>query len=204
MDVISKSHLADRGDFDVDAEFLALLEDLQKFEYEIVKERILQYLNDCRAIREKTGGIPAITDSSAQWSTRSPMLIHEILLKKHKDAETAKINRGYGQPIFYNSVNKQAEDKGDQLHLSTEQVRNKRLILLEQLASEKAGPVSTRKKEMVYNSFRTEYHAGKTWLEIADWFNGNAIVIVLVLAGKWFSVHEYHNADYQKGSEAPR
>ena len=92
-----------------------------------------------------------------------------------------KIHRAYGQTRLVLSVDAQVARGYRPVGTSH---RSDHLAILEELAYQKAGPVSKAELDQMAGSYVYEYHAGQKWLTIMDWFGGSGTVLVFVIAGK--------------------
>ena len=190
---LSKEHLAHK-DFDYEAELGSLLEQLTKLlNLKWRKARILTHLKAFVCLFHRKGdegAAPATTDSSAaQWDSRSP-----IRVDLRGAAETCQrlrritiSTKGVGGQIFHHSIDKKTKGHSGPRIIAFRMIRSaiKRLIVMSELAFKKAGSVKgEHSKGRHCKSFKDEYDAGAAWLDVNEWFHGNAVVIVFVLAGE--------------------
>ena len=115
------------------------------------------------------------------WDTSNPSKILDGLEDVMRNTIDNKIHRAYGQTVLFSSVNAQVA-KGYR-SIATGR-RSNHITILEELAHKRAGTVSAREIEQMAARYLKDYHAGQRWLAVIDWFGGNGIVLIFVIAGK--------------------
>lgn len=139
------------------------------------RRELHQYLEN----REKMPGEKL--QARINWEISNPSKIIDTLDNVRKNTIDNKIHRAYGQTMLFFSVNTQV-DVGYKSTATGH--RSDHSALLEDLAREKAGPVSKAEVDQTIASYLNEYHAGQKWLAVIDWFGGSGIVLIFVIAGK--------------------
>ena len=117
------------------------------------------------------------------WDSSDPSEILDTLENVKRNTTDNKIHRAYGQTMLVQSVNAQVA-QGYKSTVTGH--RSDHTSLLEELARKKAGPVSKTEADQTIASYFYEYYAGRRWLGVIDWFGGDGIVLVFVIAGKSF------------------
>ena len=141
-----------------------------------VRRELQQYLEN----REKMPGEKL--QARTTWQISDPSKILDTLDNVKKNTIDNNIHRAYGQTILFSSIN--ALVAGGYKSTVTGR-KNDYLALLEELAREKAGPVSEAEVKQTIASYFYEYDAGQKWLAVIDWFGGSGIVLVFMAAGKF-------------------
>jgi len=137
-----------------------------KLDFTVVKAKLVAYLNGRLS---KGDTIPLTIEME------DPHQIIDALMEIDKVSVNAKVHRAYGQMRFFAVVAAITSEKGGASHIQT----------LEQLASEKAGDASKELKDQLVLKYKMEFHQGRKWLEVAKWFDGTAIALVLIAAGRF-------------------
>lgn len=102
-------------------------------------------------------------------------------LENIKMSETDnKIHRACGQTMLVVTVDAQVA-QGYRSTVSGHRLDH--MALLEELACQKAGPVSKKELAQMISSCFYEYHMGQKWLAVMDWFGGSGTVLVFLIAG---------------------
>jgi len=136
-----------------------------KLDFIVVKAKLVAYLTSRLS---KGDTIPLTIEME------DPHQIIDALMEIDKVTVNAKIHRAYGQMRFFAVVAAITSEKGGVSHIQT----------LEQLASEKAGDDSKELKDQLVHKYKMEYQQGRKWLEVAKWFDGTGIALVLIAAGR--------------------
>lgn len=157
---------------DVDREVGEMLYTFQKLDLWQCKSHLEEYLRN-RLVKPAKASIP-LTSTMTDYEE-----IHDALKGIQATTEHSKIHRAYGQIKFYESIRRQAETNP---RLYVGESIKPILNVLCNLAKDRAGGVSSREIEERHRSYKTQFHAGKKWLEVSDWFCGDAIVIIFIVA----------------------
>ena len=151
------------------------------------KREVYQYLEN----REKMPGEKLHTRS--KWESTDPSKILETLQNVKRDTVDNKIHRAYGQTMLFSSVNAQVADG---YRSTVTGHRCNHTALLEELARQKAGPVTETEIRQIISSYFYEYYAGQRWLAVIDWFGGDGIVLIFLIAGNctliWIDFFSYN------------
>ncbi len=115
-----------------------------------------------------------------------PYEIFDALQMIKANGMDAKMHRAYGQMRLCESVDAKASDrtalskmKGNGSHIAAH------LVVLEKLAKDHAGPMAEKERSQLCSNYRSEYYAGKRWLEMAKGFGGTGIALVFLCAGNF-------------------
>ena len=163
-----------RSNINVHSEVTKVLKVMSLLDFFRTKRELYQYLEN----REKMPGEKLHTRT--YWETDDPSKILETLENVKRNTFDNKIHRTYGQTMLFSSVN--AQVAGGYRSTVTGHRWN-HTALLEELARKKAGPVSEMEIRQTISSYFYEYYAGQRWLAVIDWFGGDGIVLVFVIAG---------------------
>ena len=146
-------------------------------EFYTTRRELSQHLEN----REKMPGekLHARTD----WNISEPSEILDALDNVKRSTLDNKIHRAYGQMMLFSSVNAEVE-RGYHSHVTG--YRSDHAELLEELAREKAGSVSKTEIDQIITSYAYEYQTGQKWLPVIDWFGGSGIILIFMIAGKFF------------------
>ena len=167
--------LTTRPSFSVHDEIADILDKSRLLEFCNARRELYQYLENRAMMPGKK------LQARTTWNMSNPGEILETLQTVKTNTSDAKIHRAYGQTMLFSSVNNQVEEGYKSTvtgHLFDH------TAILEELALKKAGSVSTSEKKRMISSYLYEYHAGKRWSAVIDWFGGSGIVLVFVTAGK--------------------
>lgn len=156
-------------------EIATLLRKLLYLEPYTAKRQLHQYLED----RAKMPGEKLQTRTD--WNVSDPGKILDALHTVTMNTTDNKIHRTYGRALLFSSVNALVA-RGYKSTVNSH--RFDHTAILEELAREKAGPVSKLEVEQKISSYLVEYYAGQKWSAVIDWFGGSGIVLVFLTAGK--------------------
>ncbi len=151
----------------------------RKFYFRIVKDRLLRELKSRIEVPGQKTAIP----STAELVNPSEIL--DALQSIKMTTINAKVNRAYGQMRLYKSVQGKIEKGGYVPDNSLTHGVAAHTSLLAKMACCSAGNVSAQERRDRINSFNYEYAAGRKWLEVAEWFGGEGIVLIFATAGVW-------------------
>ena len=163
-----------RSNTNVHAEVTKVLKITLLLDYFKTRRELYQYLEN----REKMPGEKLNTRS--KWESTDPSKILDTLENVKRDTVDNKIHRAYGQTMLFSSVNAQVADG---YRSTVTGHRCNHTALLEELARKKAGPVSATETRQIISSYFYEYYAGQRWLAVIDWFGGDGIVLIFLIAG---------------------
>ena len=163
-----------RSNTNVHAEVTKVLKITLLLDFFKTRRELYQYLEN----REKMPGEKLNTHS--KWESTDPSKILDTLENVKRDTVDNKIHRAYGQTMLFSSVNAQVADG---YRSTVTGHRCNHTALLEELARKKAGPVSETETRQIISSYFYEYYAGQRWLAVIDWFGGDGIVLIFLIAG---------------------
>lgn len=84
-----------------------------------------------------------------------------------------KIHKVFGQMRLHATINKKAAARDGM----------SRIAVLDEYAEDKAGAVPKEHRAGQVNKYKAEYHMGRKWLDVANWFDGTGVVLVFIAAG---------------------
>ena len=163
-----------RPNFNIHDEVAKIWKIILVLDFFKTKRELHQYLEN----REQMPGEKLQTRTN--WKTTDPGEILDVLQNVKRNTIDNKIHRAYGQTMLFSSVNAQVAT-GYKSTVTGH--RSDHAALLEELARKKAGPVSQTEIDQIIASYFYEYYAGRNWLAVIDWFGGNGVVLVFVIAG---------------------
>ena len=173
-----------RSDAREELEVEDMLKVCQKLDFAVVQENLLNFFNSKLANPGGRSEVPGTWDEISD-----PDQIHKALLGIKATSDDAKIHRAYGQMKLHESVKAKAKICGNyksNIKLDTVRLFNHSTIL-DEIASKKAGPRIGREKRKMIDSYHREEAAGRRWLEMKEWFGGDGVVFVFVIAGTFMS-----------------
>ena len=165
-------------------EMTELLDNFAKLDCVMVTDELVEYLSN----RLKTHGKARSenTGETTAFNTNDPREICRALQGIIGTSTDAKIRRAYTEILLVQSIddrvlkNKRSSitiHGGPPAHVADH------LWHLHSMAYDIAGPVTTNKKDKKFRELRSEYVAGKKWLQITDWFGNKSVIFVFLLAG---------------------
>ena len=175
---LSDNHRANNKWFSKADDLRELFLIFRKFPFRIVKDRLLRELKSRIVVPGQKTAIPSTADLF------NPSDILDALQTIKMTTINAKVNRAYGQMRLYKSVQGKIEGGYVPDNALTHGVAA-HTSLLAKMACHSAGNVSEQERRDRINSFNYEYDAGKKWLEVAEWFGGEGIVLIFATAGVW-------------------
>ena len=151
----------------------------RKLPFRIVKDKLLRELESRIVVPGQKTVIPSTADLF------NPSDIFDALQSIKMTTINAKVNRAYGQMRLYKSVQGKIIGGGYVPDPAVKHGLTAHKSILAEMACRWAGNVSKKERTDWINSFEYEYDAGKKWLDVAEWFGGEGIVLIFATAGMW-------------------
>ena len=151
----------------------------RKLPLRIVKDRLLRELKSRIVVPGQKTAIPSTADLF------NPSDIFDALQSIKMTTINAKVNRAYGQMRLYKSVQGKITGGGYVPDPALTHGVAAHTSILAEMACHSAGKVSKEERMARRNNFNYEYDAGKKWLDVAEWFGGEGIVLIFATAGMW-------------------
>ena len=161
----------------------AILDTCLSLEFGIVKYQLLEFLGN------RLSNPGSRVEINSTWNLTDPNMIFDALQTISNTNLDSKIHRVYGQMRLFNSVMDKANSAVVKPDFAMSKIRGtgtylaEHLIILEQLAKDHAGPVTKKERERKFNSYRSEFTAGKRWKQVVEWFGGSGVILIFVCAG---------------------
>ena len=143
----------------------------------IVKVKLLEELESRIVVPGQKTAIPSTADLF------DPFDILDALQSIKLTTLNAKVNRAYGQMRLYKSVQGQIGSVNYVLDTALKHGVAPHRIVLDRMSCRSVGNEKERREKKT--NFIYEYDAGRKWLDVAEWFGGEGIVLVFATAGVW-------------------
>jgi len=165
-----------------ESDFTDILNECALLKFSKTKSKLLDFLENRLEVPGSRTEMPSLWKMS---KTDDILCALETIKARSIDA---KIHRAYGQMKVYLSVD--AKVKEENYIAKTDYfifgpLLATHLIILADLAIAKAGNVTHQEKEEIFESHKSDFYAGKNWLNLARMFGGRGIVLVILRAGTW-------------------
>ena len=151
----------------------------RRLPFRIVKNKLLCELENRIEVPGQKTAIPSTADLF------NPRDILDALQSIKMTTINAKINRAYGQMRLYKAVQGKIGGVNYKPDTALKHGVAAHTSILAMMACCSAGKVSEKEQKDRINSFKYEYDAGRKWLDVAEWFGGEAIVLIFATAGVW-------------------
>lgn len=173
---LAKLHFSARGSHNASSAFEELKENcIMKLDPEAARDELVEYLQN-RLITAARTNLPT---ASASSSLEDILNVLHVLNGVTADA---MIRCAYAQILLFRAVQQRVSENRKTPQGSH---RAAHLNVLQEIAAKKAGGVSGRESTRIYKSYERDYYAGKNWVDVVDMFEGDAIVMVFILTGKF-------------------
>ena len=149
----------------------------RKLPFRIVKDKLLRELESRIEVPGQKTAIPSTADLF------NPSDIFDALQSIKMTTINAKVNRAYGQMRLYKSVQGKIGGVNYVPDPALKHGVTAHRSILAMMACCSAGKVSEKEQRDRINNFNYEYDAGKKWLDVAEWFGGEGIVLIFATAG---------------------
>ena len=143
----------------------------------IVKVKLLEELESRIVVPGQKSAIPSTADLF------DPLDILDALQSIKMTTINAKVNRAYSQMRLYKSVQGKIGSVDYELDTALKHGLAPHRSILDKMAFRWVGNEKERREKK--NNFIYEYDAGNKWLDVAEWFGGEGIVLVFATAGVW-------------------
>ncbi|KAI4126745.1 MAG: hypothetical protein LQ347_004850 [Umbilicaria vellea] len=161
----------------LDTEIAAVFAAGTKLSFELIQDGILAFASSTSQ--------PPIR---ATWNLDDPIGIYNAIASASAASDDAKIKTAYGQMQLYTAINRlvsQRRRPAPTLQRDAQRHQLPQLGFLDQYADEKVGRAAGREAKRVMRAeWQGAYYAGMHWLDMADAFEGTAVVLVFLVASE--------------------